>query len=111
MSPAQSDVSPDAFLDAKKRIETIASHVVAPEQNASKNAQDEDIAVEKLRSSLLGPGLQFRASDPKCVLAWRKFLISSSKAFNQGWKNQWINDYSLFSPGGVTSQDDAMGKG
>mmetsp|Transcript_4896 Transcript_4896/g.10821 ORF Transcript_4896/g.10821 Transcript_4896/m.10821 type:complete len:678 (+) Transcript_4896:398-2431(+) len=39
-----------------------------------------------------------------CKLAYRKFLMSSSKALSQGWKDLYIDDYSLFAP--VTSKED-----
>lgn len=44
------------------------------------------------------------SSSTKCTLAWRKFLFSSSKALSQGWKDVYIDDYSLFAP--VTSKED-----
>jgi len=48
-------------------------------------------------------------SDPKdmsreCRLAYRKFLMSTSGGLSQGWKDLYIDDYSLFAP--VTSQED-----
>ena len=41
---------------------------------------------------------------PECNLAFRKFLLSSSKALSQGWGDLYIDDYSLFAP--VSSQQD-----
>ena len=39
-----------------------------------------------------------------CRLAFRKFLLSSSRGLSQGWHDLYIDDYSLFAP--VTSQED-----
>lgn len=44
------------------------------------------------------------ASNKKCTLALRKFLLSSSDALSQGWDDLYIDDYSLFAP--VTSKED-----
>jgi hypothetical protein len=42
--------------------------------------------------------------DTKCSVAYRKFLFSSSHGLSQGWKDLYIDDYSLFAP--VTSIED-----
>lgn len=42
--------------------------------------------------------------DTKCTIAYRKFLLSSSHALSQGWKDLYIDDYSLFAP--VSSVED-----
>jgi hypothetical protein len=39
-----------------------------------------------------------------CTLAYRKFLMSSSRALSQGWTDLYIDDYSLFAP--VSSLED-----
>ncbi|CAD7954169.1 unnamed protein product [Amoebophrya sp. A25] len=54
------------------------------------------------------PSEEFRVEIPGCRGAWRRFLLSASNAFSQGWSRQWINPYALYSPSGVTSEDDAM---
>jgi len=41
---------------------------------------------------------------PDCVLALRKFLLSTSRALSQGWRDMFIDDYSLFAP--VTDAED-----
>lgn len=40
----------------------------------------------------------------ECRLALRKFAMSSSRALSQGWKDMYIDDYSLFAP--MTHQQD-----
>lgn len=40
----------------------------------------------------------------ECRLAYRKFLMSSSDALSQSWKDLYIDDYNLFGP--VTSKED-----
>jgi serine carboxypeptidase-like clade I len=43
----------------------------------------------------------------ECDLALKKFLLSSSRALSQSWRNMYIDDYSLFAP--VTdAEDEAM---
>jgi len=42
--------------------------------------------------------------DQKCKLAYRKFLMSSSNSLSQGWKDMYIDDYSLFAP--ISSKED-----
>ncbi len=41
---------------------------------------------------------------PECNLAYRKFMLSSSHGLSQGWKDLYIDDYSLFAP--VSSLED-----
>ena len=38
------------------------------------------------------------SDDPSCKVAYRKFILSSSNALSQGWKDMFIDDYSLFAP-------------
>lgn len=49
------------------------------------------------------PGPKFKDS-PECVLALRKFILSTSSALSQSWKDLYIDDYSLFAP--VTNKED-----
>ena len=42
--------------------------------------------------------------DPACTVAYRKFLLSTSHALSQSWRDLYIDDYSLFAP--VTFQQD-----
>jgi cathepsin A (carboxypeptidase C) len=45
----------------------------------------------------------------ECLLAWRKYQLSSSHGLSQSWRDLFIDDYSLFGP--VTSEEDiAMAK-
>ena len=44
------------------------------------------------------------AAAPDCVMALRKFLLSTSRALSQGWRDMFIDDYSLFAP--VTDAED-----
>lgn len=48
-----------------------------------------------------GPGFH---ETPECRLALRKFYMSSSYGLSQGWKDLYIDDYSLFAP--VSNQQD-----
>lgn len=41
-----------------------------------------------------------------CKLAFRKFLISTSRALSQSWRDMFIDDYSLFAP--VTILEDVQ---
>jgi serine carboxypeptidase-like clade 1 len=45
-----------------------------------------------------------RQGEPACKLAFRKFLLSSSRGLSQGWEELFIDDYSLFAP--VTNEED-----
>eukprot|EP00536_Pseudo-nitzschia_multiseries_P004226 jgi/Psemu1/187563/e_gw1.69.80.1 len=66
-------------------------------------------AAENLyRSRVLGmeadDSIDADADADVCKLAYRKFLMSSSHALSQGWKDLYIDDYSLFAP--VSSKED-----
>lgn len=41
---------------------------------------------------------------PECLMAYRKYMLSSSHGLSQGWRDLYIDDYSLFAP--VTNQED-----
>ncbi len=43
-------------------------------------------------------------SEEQCQLAYRKFMMSSSHGLSQGWKDLYIDDYSLFAP--ITTKED-----
>ncbi len=43
-------------------------------------------------------------TSPECVLAFRKYIMSSSKGLSQSWKDLYVDDYSLFAP--VSSLED-----
>jgi len=59
----------------------------------------------KLLDTLAFDGRGPRFEDtPECRLAYRKFLLSSSSGLSQGWKDLFIDDYSLFAP--ITTQED-----
>lgn len=38
------------------------------------------------------------ADQPECILAFRKFMVSTSRGLSQEWQHQYIDDYSLFAP-------------
>lgn len=40
---------------------------------------------------------------PECLLAERKFLLSTSQAFSQEWEHAWINDLTLYGPAAVVT--------
>jgi len=42
----------------------------------------------------------------ECKLAYRKFMLSSSHGLSQGWKDLFIDDYSLFAPTTNMEDDD-----
>ena len=44
---------------------------------------------------------------PDCKLAFRKFLLSTSRGLSQSWQDLFIDDYSLFAPVS-DAEDDAM---
>lgn len=46
----------------------------------------------------------YKKESDECILALRKFYLSSSQALSQSWKDLFIDDYSLFAP--VTSKED-----
>ena len=54
-----------------------------------------------------GTGPTLPANDPRCLMAHRKFLLSTSHALSQTWADQWLNDLTLF--GGVSSPPYADG--
>ncbi len=48
--------------------------------------------------------LKTGSENPECLMAYRKYMISSSHGLSQGWRNLYIDDYSLFAP--VTNKED-----
>ncbi len=69
----------------------------------------QDDAKKNLRMVLSAvPGMddiaQAVISEQECKLAYRKFLMSSSHALSQGWRDLYIDDYSLFAP--ITTKED-----
>lgn len=48
--------------------------------------------------------VQDKVWSDECILAYRKFMLSSSNSLSQGWKDLYIDDYSLFAP--VTDLED-----
>jgi Carboxypeptidase C (cathepsin A) len=53
---------------------------------------------------ILGDTFRKIRHSSECTLAFRKFLLSSSNALSQSWKDLYVDDYSLFSP--VSSLED-----
>jgi cathepsin A (carboxypeptidase C) len=47
-----------------------------------------------------------KSSTTACLVAYRKYLVSTSKGFSQEWLNDFVNNLSLFSPSAVVSFDD-----
>jgi len=41
-------------------------------------------------------------------MAYRKYLLASSKGLSQEWSKQWINDFSLFGPAAQVEEDNEM---
>lgn len=65
--------------------------------------QRDEFARAMLSRLALDPGKDFTET-PECRLAFRKYLLSSSKRLSQSWKDLFIDDYSLFAP--VTNKED-----
>jgi len=61
------------------------------------------------RETLFHPGPHF-VDSTECKLARRKFLLQTSKGLSQGWDDMYIDDYSLFGPGGYGKEDDDMAR-
>jgi carboxypeptidase C (cathepsin A) len=72
------------------------------ETNNNKNSN-----LRMASSTIPADGVNVNANDgddQKCKLAYRKFLMSSSNSLSQGWKDMYIDDYSLFAP--ISSKED-----
>jgi serine carboxypeptidase-like clade 1 len=64
-------------------------------------------AESKEPESLLGTYPVSAKDTPECRVAFRKFLLSTSRGLSQSWRDMFIDDYSLFAP--VTdAEDEAM---
>jgi cathepsin A (carboxypeptidase C) len=61
-------------------------------------------AVELYHDEVLNRNHRKIHGSPECTLAFRKFMLSSSHGLSQGWKDLYIDDYSLFAP--VSSLED-----
>jgi serine carboxypeptidase-like clade I len=48
--------------------------------------------------------LDAKQNDQECRIAYRKFVLSTSGGLSQGWKDLYIDDYSLYAP--VSNQED-----
>jgi cathepsin A (carboxypeptidase C) len=70
-------------------------------QTASKN--NEHDSENEFYSQLQNSGF---VDSPQCKLAFRKFLLSTSRALSQSWRDMFIDDYSLFAP--VTILEDVQ---
>jgi cathepsin A (carboxypeptidase C) len=59
----------------------------------------------KLRETLIWDSVGDRVGmSDECTLAYRKFLMATSRGLSQSWHDMYIDDYSLFAP--VTSKED-----
>jgi len=79
------------------------------EDNEEEETAEQDDTKNNLRMVLSAvPGMEDIAqavnSEQECKLAYRKFLMSSSHALSQGWRDLYIDDYSLFAP--ITTKED-----
>lgn len=89
-------------------------HLVAAELNhhlrnnvldGLKNEQELVDFARKMHQDLASdPGPLYRKGDIDCELAFRKYLLSSSHGLSQGWKDLYVDDYSLFAP--ITNKED-----
>jgi cathepsin A (carboxypeptidase C) len=61
----------------------------------------EELYLEMMKN----PGPEF-LSTTECKLAFRKFLLSTSRGLSQRWRDMFIDDYSLFAP--VTDVEDVF---
>lgn len=77
------------------------------------NLEDRKIRAEKLFLEVIlnknHEKLSKVDAPSECKLAYRKFLMSSSDGLSQGWKDLYIDDYSLFAPVSEL-EDDQMAK-
>ena len=56
---------------------------------------------------VLGDNTNTLHDSPQCIMAFRKYIMSSSNGLSQSWKDLYIDDYSLYAP--VSSiEDDQM---
>jgi cathepsin A (carboxypeptidase C) len=84
--------------------------IVEEDEDDEKAKDTENNSNNNLRTASLAAGGVEDTSDndddddPKCVLAYRKFLMSSSGGLSQGWEDLFIDDYSLFAP--ITTKED-----
>ena len=82
--------------------------IVDNEINVEDNEQSQ--IKTNLRMVLSGvPGMEATVeknmdSEKQCQLAYRKFMMSTSHGLSQGWKDLYIDDYSLFAP--ITTKED-----
>jgi serine carboxypeptidase-like clade 1 len=70
------------------------------------NLQDRRRKADEFYHDIVLNGVQEKMiqESPECTLAFRKYLMSSSHGLSQGWKDLYIDDYSLFAP--VSSLED-----
>lgn len=61
-------------------------------------------AVELFHDVVLNGNHKKISDSNECTLAYRKFMMSSSHGLSQGWRDLYIDDYSLFAP--VSSVED-----
>ena len=67
------------------------------------------VASRVFQELVLDPAPGFRET-AECKVAYRKFLMQTSRGLSQGWNRFYINDYSLFGPGGILTEDDDMAR-
>eukprot|EP00934_Nitzschia_sp_Nitz4_P007792 Nitzschia sp. Nitz4//scaffold84_size84139//2332//4211//NITZ4_005191-RA/size84139-augustus-gene-0.37-mRNA-1//1//CDS//3329559012//7782//frame0 len=75
-------------------------HTLNAELSKIKHLDDRQKRANELYWDVVHNGNQrrFDPNNATCALAYRKFLMSSSHGLSQGWKDIYIDDYSLFAP-------------
>lgn len=82
-----------------------AMHQLNDELRQIEKLEDRQTRAKELYLDIVLNGNHEKIADSKeCTMAYRKFLMSSSHGLSQGWKDLYIDDYSLFAP--VSSLED-----
>jgi serine carboxypeptidase-like clade I len=84
-------------------------HHVAEQLNAQLRhlpLEERKIKAEQLMKDFVTPdgGPEFNKESKECTMAFRKFVLGSSKGLSQSWEDLYIDDYSLFAP--VSNDED-----
>jgi serine carboxypeptidase-like clade I len=71
----------------------------------SPNRRPEDGVLRAIHAQLAARDEENDQNQGECTLAFRKFLVSTSRGLSQDWDNGFIDDYSLFAP--ISNDEDA----
>jgi cathepsin A (carboxypeptidase C) len=73
------------------------------QKNVDHSLQNDPI-LQAVHAAIVDNDNENNDKDAECTLAFRKFLISTSRGLSQEWDNGYIDDYSLFAP--VSNDED-----